>query len=229
MDPSSKSSAPLRVRSSDNRPADCWKKIGTWGDRTCPELVPHVHCRNCPVYSAGAARLLDAEVSEAELAQRAAHYGAPKIAERAGTITVVVFRLGDEWLALPAAVWREVSPLRPVHSLPHRRDPVVTGVVNIRGELLVCVSLAAALGVAVTGAAAGVRLAVVQRGPDRFVFPAEEIAGLHRYDPAELTPVPATLVRTQAVCIRGMMLWEGRAVGLLDDARVFQTLNRSLA
>ena len=34
---------------------DCWNRIGVNGDRTCPALEEHVHCRNCPVF-AGAAR-----------------------------------------------------------------------------------------------------------------------------------------------------------------------------
>ena len=34
---------------------DCWNKIGVRGDGSCPELARHVHCRNCPVYSASAA------------------------------------------------------------------------------------------------------------------------------------------------------------------------------
>jgi len=38
---------------------DCWKKIGVWGDSTCPELKEHGHCRNCPVYSSAAAQLLN--------------------------------------------------------------------------------------------------------------------------------------------------------------------------
>lgn len=209
--------------------ADCWKRTGTWGDRSCDKLETQVHCRNCDVYSAGAARLLDAEIDAHELARRAEHYAAPKIAERAGTTGVMIFRLGDEWLALPSSVWREVATPRPIHSLPHRRDEIVHGVVNIRGELLVCVSLGAALGVSGATPATAPRLAVVQRGGERFVFPADQIAGLHNYDPSALAPVPATLARAQAVCTRGMIRWENRAVGLLDDERVFQTLNRSLA
>ena len=224
----SSSFAPLRLGENAGRPADCWKKIGTWGDRSCPELTVQLHCRNCPVYSAGAARLLDAEISTAEMAHRAEHYAVPKIAERAGTVAVIVFRLGEEWLALPAMLWREAGAPRPIHSLPHRRDQVVTGIVNIRGELLVCVSLAAALGSSAATVSAPPRLAVVQRGSDRFAFPSDEIFGLHRYDPAELIPVPATLARAQALCLRGMIAWEGRAVGLLDEERLFQTLNRSL-
>jgi len=40
---------------------DCWNKIGVSGDGTCGELVKFVHCRNCPVYSAAGAMLLDRE------------------------------------------------------------------------------------------------------------------------------------------------------------------------
>jgi chemotaxis-related protein WspD len=208
---------------------DCWKRSGIWGDRSCPELKAHRHCRNCPVYSAGASRLLDAAISGEELVRRAAHYATPNAVERVGTLAIVIFRVGAEWLALPTSVWREVATPRPIHSLPHRRDQVVLGVANIRGELLVCVSLAVALGTATAAKTVAARLAVVQLGHERFAFPADEIAGLHRHGTDELTPAPTTLARAQADCTRGMLTWEQRAVGVLDAGRVFQTLNRSLA
>lgn len=211
------------------RAADCWKQIGIFGDRTCPELTAHLHCRNCPVYSASAAQLLDAELSADELTRRAQHYATPKIEERVGTQAVVVFRLGAEWLALPVAVWCEVASPRPIHSLPHRRDQVVTGVVNVRGELLVCVSLAVALGVEPGLKGASPRFAVIQRASDRFVFPTDEIFGLHRYSAEDITPSPATVAHTQAACTSGMLTLENRTVGVLDADRVFQIFNRSLA
>jgi chemotaxis-related protein WspD len=208
--------------------AECWNAIGTSGDRSCVELAVQVHCRNCPVYSAGAARLLDAAVTPEDLRQRAAEYAAPKVPERPGVVAVMIFRLQAEWYALPAALWREVAGPRPIHSLPHRRDQVVLGVVNIRGELLVCVSLGTALAAEGPPAAAP-RLAVIQRAGERFAFPADEIAGLHRYDPAELGAAPVTLARTQVACTRGMFVWSDRPVALLDEERLFQVLNRSLA
>jgi chemotaxis-related protein WspD len=211
------------------RATDCWKHIGIWGDRTCSELPAHLHCRNCTVYSAGAALLLDAEVSADELARRAQHYATPKIEERVGTQAIVVFRLGAEWFSLPAAVWCEVASPRPIHSLPHRRDKVVTGVVNVRGELLVCVSLTTALGAEPGPKGVAPRFAVIQRASDRFVFPADEIVGLHRYGVEEITPTPATLAHAQAACTHGMLTLENRSVGVLDADRVFQILNRSLA
>ena len=125
---------------------------------------------------------------------------------------------------------REVAPLRPVHSLPHRRDRVVTGLVNVRGELLICVSLPAALGLADSPApGATSRLAVVSRDGDRFAFPAEEIAEICRYNDTELAAVPATLAHAQATYTRGILPWRGRPVGVLDDQLLFYILNRSLA
>ena len=59
----------------------------------------------------------------------------------------MIFRVGTEWLALPAAAIQEVSNLRPVHRVPHRTSGVLLGVVNVRGELLICVSLARVFGI----------------------------------------------------------------------------------
>lgn len=209
---------------------DCWKRIGIWGDRSCPELRTQIHCRNCPVHSAGAARLLHAEVSDDYLAEHARHYATPKRAGQGGARSAVVFRLADEWFALPTAVFREVAPLRAIHSLPHRRERTVTGLTNVRGELIVCVSLGSVLGLAESPAAGpAVRLAVISHEGERYAFPAEEIAGLCRYDEAGLARVPATLAHARASYTRGLLAWQGRTVGVLDEGLLFYKLGRSLA
>lgn len=209
---------------------NCWNRIGTWGDRTCPELKQQIHCRNCPTYAAGAARLLDVEVSPEYLAEQTRRFAQRKVTVAAGQRSVVIFRVSAEWLALPTALFSEIAPLRAVHSLPHRRDRIVSGVTNVRGELLVCVSLTAALGIGGSGAGgSGARLAVLNRGGDRFAFPADEVAGLQRFDDADLSAVPATLAHAQAAYTRGMLNWQQRAVGVLDEELLFYTLNRSLA
>jgi chemotaxis-related protein WspD len=208
----------------------CWKHIGTWGDRSCPELPTHGHCRNCPVYSAGAARLLDTEVSAEYLAAGARHYAQAKAAIRTGARSAIVFRVAGEWLALATGVFQEIAPMRPIHSLPHRRDSLVSGLVNVRGELLICVSLPAILGLAAPSAApsATTRHAVIGRGGERFVFAADEVAGLHRYDDQTIVPVPATLAHAQAVHTRGIFHWQRKPVGLLDDGLLLHSLTRGL-
>jgi chemotaxis-related protein WspD len=209
----------------------CWKRIGTWGDRTCGQLSAHGHCRNCPVYAAGAARLLDTEVSADYLVAGAKYYAEAKTDLRVGAKSVVVFRVAGEWLALPTRVFLEVASVRRVHSLPHRRGAVVRGLVNVRGELLICVSLPVALGLPHSEGPLGAtaRHAVVGNGADRFVFMADEIAGLHRYNDDDVGPLPATLAHAQATHTRGLLHWHERPVGLLDEEQLFATLNGGLA
>ena len=74
------------------------------------------------------------------------HFAQPKQLAAPARASALVFRINAEWLALPTQAFQEVAERRPVHSLPHRRQGIVLGLVNIRGELLICVSLGHLLG-----------------------------------------------------------------------------------
>ena len=126
---------------------DCWNSIGVRGNGSCPELKQHIHCRNCPVYSTGAAELLDGDLPASHLAEWTRHFAQPKLAAEDETRSIVIFRVAAEWLALPTSVVMEVANLLPVHSLPHRQNGAVLGLASVRGELLVCVSLGLVVGV----------------------------------------------------------------------------------
>src|SRR5271170_5539994 len=126
---------------------ECWNRIGVHGDGSCPELTQHIHCHNCPTYSAAAARLLDRDVPPGHLEGWTRHFAEPTEVEAKDTLSAFMFRIGADWLAVPAGVADEVAESRAVHSVPHRSG-IVLGLVNVRGELLVCVSLARLLGIA---------------------------------------------------------------------------------
>jgi chemotaxis-related protein WspD len=55
--------------------------------------------------------------------------------------SLMAFRLGGMVRPAHPSLDEIVGP-RPVHSLPHRRNPALLGLVNVRGELVICVSLA---------------------------------------------------------------------------------------
>src|SRR6266404_3734527 len=119
----------------------CWREIGVYGNGTCPELEKFIHCRNCPAYSAGALELLN-RVLPAEYRREASQlFIAEKTRPKGETISAVLFRLQTEWLALPTQCLQEVAERRLIHSLPHRRQGIVLGLSNIRGELVICISL----------------------------------------------------------------------------------------
>jgi hypothetical protein len=120
---------------------DCWNRIGVRGDASCPELKHQVHCRNCPTHSAAASALLRRELPVGYRADWAGHFARRQEVEDPGTESAMIFRVGTEWLALPALVFEEVAELGAIHSLPHRRSGLVLGLTNVRGELLICFSL----------------------------------------------------------------------------------------
>jgi chemotaxis-related protein WspD len=215
---------------------DCWNKIGVHGDGSCPELEKHIHCRNCPVYAAAASALLDRDLPSAHIDESTRHFAVVRNVEELDTASIVIFRIGGEWLGLPTAVFSEFVDVRPIHSLPHRRNSVVLGLTNVRGELLVCVSLAQVLGIeqdaksqkAPKGAVYR-RLVVIREKDSRIAFPVDEVHGIHRFSPGQLKEVPATVAKATATYTRAMLPWRDIAVGCLDDQLLFYTLNRSLA
>jgi chemotaxis-related protein WspD len=214
----------------------CWNRIGVHGDATCVELVTQVHCRNCPVYSRQARLLLDrAQVHD--LAETTRLFAADKQLAARGEHSAFLFRVGPEWLGLSTPALDEVAGLRPIHGLPHRRSGVVLGLANVRGELIVCVSLSQLLGI--EELAEGLhargqsrvavrRLLVARERGLRLAFPVDEVHGTQRYDSAELRPAPSTVARATASYTRAVLPWEGVAVGLLDEGLLFHSLNRNL-
>ncbi|WP_206241793.1 chemotaxis protein CheW [Novosphingobium terrae] len=203
----------------------CWKSIGVQGDQSCRELAALSHCRNCPVFSRQAARLLDRETPD-DTPLPAIPAAAAEPAERGQSVTI--FRLGAEWFALPTLVLDEIVPARAVHSLPHRRDPGLLGLVNVRGELVVCVSIArAVLGEGGIASTQG-RIIVARHESGRFAFPVDEVAQTLHHAPGAVLPLPATLAHSTASLTKGLLLWREHRVGLLDAEALFAALNRCL-
>ena len=215
---------------------DCWNRIGVRGDLSCPELQQYVHCRNCPVYSAGAAELLDADAPASYFADRTTHFAKPAHAEEGEMRSVVIFRVESEWLALSTSVVIEIANLLPIHSLPHVTNGVVLGLASVRGELLVCVSLSQVIGAEPLDPAwlserretAYRRLLVIRRDAVRVVCPVDEVFGIHRFRAREFKDVPTTVAKAAVTYSTALLPWRGHSVGVLDDQLLFYTLKRSL-
>lgn len=212
---------------------DCWNGIGVWGDSSCPRLAECAHCRNCPVYSSAAAKLLHGEPPAEYLQEWRRRLAQPRVkVESSQSQAVMIFRLGGEWLALSATAFQEVAEPRPVHSLPHRRGGALEGLVNIRGELIVCVALGHMLGINAAGQdrqpGERERLLVVSTDGGRLAFKVHEAHGIVNFEADQLKPAPETLALASSRFTRGLLSWNGRSVGRLDDQFLFYTLNRSL-
>ncbi|KVT51012.1 chemotaxis protein CheW [Burkholderia ubonensis] len=235
-------------RAPARRIEDCWNRIGTRGDGSCPRLAAHARCLNCPVFAQAAATLLDRPLSDADFAEaaRTAHeahdtHQAPPDAradDANAPQTALAFRIADEWLGLPVPALRQIDGPRPIHPLPHRRNGVVLGLVNVRGTLTIAASLGAllSLDLGLEHDAAGrhasrhahARLLVVEHRGDTVALPVDEVEGVLRFAASALLPAPTTLAHAATMHTRGLLAWRDTTLGLLDADRVFDSLARSL-
>jgi chemotaxis-related protein WspD len=207
----------------------CWSEIGVHGDGSCAELKKFIHCRNCPVYSNAGAQLLNRPLPIDYRREWTEHFAGRKKTAAPAKISAVLFRLESEWLALATQAFQEVAEQRRVHSLPHRRLGLVIGLVNIRGELLICVSLARLLGLAQKSEKGMFeRLLVVNWEGSRVVFPVNEVHGIVRFEAQHLKDPPATVAKSSGSFTQGILPWQGRAVGFLNAGVLFPMLDRSL-
>jgi chemotaxis-related protein WspD len=210
---------------------DCWNRIGVRGDKSCPKLVEHVHCRNCEVYAAAATRLLDRYSLSQE---HVALYDQDKDTDAQITRSMIVFRLGDEWLALATRTLVEVSPLAPIHSLPHQRSRALLGVANVRGALVPCVSLTELLGLDPATAKANgrivPRLLILAAQGGNVVAPVDEVLGIQAFPENDLDAASASQAGNAASgkFTRGVLQWQQRSVRLLDEDLLLHAVMRSL-
>jgi chemotaxis-related protein WspD len=138
---------------------------------------------------------------------------------------------------VPALV--EVTPVRPVHRVPFRGG-ALAGLVNIRGELLLCVYLGQLLGIPAETPSNGptaeppgrppqpARMLVVRRQADRWVLRVDEVDQVRRFPAGELTKAPATVRRAAARLTRGVFAWKGRTIGYLEETRLFDVLRTTV-
>ena len=207
--------------------ASCWRRIGVYGgDHSCERLAEAIHCRNCEVFHQAARGMFAREsaAAPAEAVGRAVHAGDD---ER----SVLVFRIGSQWLGLPTAQLAEVAPDRPIRRRAHRTAGRLEGAVNVRGERHLCVSLAEMLGLTRREMQGGetARL-ILLRDPTGalLAFRSDEVRGLQHFLPAQVEQPPDTLGDALKSCVEGLIPGEGGHVALLKDDAVIDALEEAL-
>ncbi|MEI4521390.1 chemotaxis protein CheW [Pseudomonas sp. CCNWLW23] len=220
----------LNVTHEDARAIDdCWNRIGIHGDKSCPLLEEHIHCRNCSVYSAAATRLLD----RYSLQQDQREAVVSKVEIDVKTRSLLMFRLGEEWLGLATCTLVEVAPLQAIHSLPHQRSRALLGVANVRGALVACLSLVELLDLdgSVAPASGGrvmPRMLIIAAHGGPVVVPVDEVDGIHAIDERILDAASQSGAQASAKYTRGVLQYRGRSLRWLDEEQLLTAVTRSL-
>jgi len=220
--------APVKVQ-------ECWKDIGVWGDKSCPKLIDCLHCRNCEVYSKAGRQLLNRALPDGYVQGWTTLLAEADLPPLPGQISVLIFRIGPEWFALPAGLLIEVLEVRSVHTIPHRSNPVLLGLVNVRGEMQLCVSVGKLLGVdkemhaeRADNQRVKPRMLFIRTGGEQLVFFVNEVCSVHAYHPDELQALPATLSREASDYSKGLLSWKERHVVVLNEQILFEKMIGSI-
>jgi chemotaxis-related protein WspD len=208
---------------------DCWNRIGIHGDKSCPLLIEHIHCRNCAVYSAAATRLLDRYA----LQQEDREHVSGTLQSEVKTRSLLMFRLGEEWLGLATRSLVEVAPMQAIHSLPHQRSRALLGVANVRGALVACLSLVELLGLdgvssVATGARVMPRMLIIAAHGGPVVVPVDEVDGIHAIDERLLETASKSGNQANAKYTQGVLQFKGRSLRWLDEEQLLSAVTRSL-
>lgn len=208
----------------------CFVRIGVYGDRSCPELKTHVHCLRCPVFAETAHTLFGRPPPpgyRSEWTQRLAVAAEPPLGEGSTYVTV---RVGTEWLGIASSVCVEVTESRRAYPLAHRTTGAFEGLVNVRGQAMLCVSLRALLGIpAREGPSGKSRLAVVETPEGRYALRIDEVDRVRRILSADVREPPTTLARSLSPHVHGVVRDGDRLIGLLAAEDLFATLARCVA
>ncbi len=217
---------------------DCWNRIGVWShaESPCPKLQEVVHCHNCQVFAASASKIFERRsLPPNYLDEWYRHYSKPapdrRISEHS---SVLVFRVGCEFLSLPISVIDEICQPEMIHRLPHYATDILKGIVNIHGQLRLCFSMVKLLGIEDFKPDADgkrrifPRMMVIRRNESRFALLVDEVLGSCRYAQLDLLPVPASLSHALGKLVRGILQDGGQSIGLLDEELMFHAMEKTL-
>lgn len=217
---------------------NCWQRIGTWGKSAwkCERLVELVHCRNCDVFTGKSLDVFEKELPEDYRREWTDVLMRSREKAARDTISVIVLKLGDELMAISAVLCKEIIEMLMIHRLPHNRNRYLRGIVNTGGEVQICFSFGAVLGVSRgedhenedDSRLKYGRMIIMEKAGKRFVFPVTEVLGIHRYRQEELEPLPATVSGAASNFIKGIIKWGGHHVGCLDEDLLISQIERSL-
>jgi chemotaxis signal transduction protein len=145
----------------------------------------------------------------------------PPTSDREGRLVLFVFRVGGERFGIEPAHVELAAPLPVIHSMPHR-GVSIAGVVNVRGGVTLCFSLADVLGCAPGASADRPMLLVLAHGGWRVAARVDEAEGVSAFAQSSLQPTPSTLQASGRTHVKGIFeSGDGRGVGWLDVNSLF--------
>jgi len=210
---------------------DCWNKIGIWGHQTprCERLQKIAHCFNCEIYSQAGAQILNRPAPNNYLQEWKENLSQLREEKNTDVESSLIFRMGDEWFAFSSKFIKEITHCDKHHSLPHVKNNVLRGLVNVHGELVLNVSLGYLFKINKQQTKnTKERYIIINDEDDVFAFPVTEVKEIIHYSGDEIQPTPSTINKDTSCFIKGIINHNNTDVGILDSDIVFTALHKNI-
>jgi len=212
---------------------DCWNKIGVWGDQKprCERLKKITHCHNCDIYSHAGSSLLSREIDQDYLNDWKKILESPRKNKNMQYHSVLIFKIEDEWFGIPSKLIKEITYCEKYHSLPHRKNNILTGLININGELLFYVSLKNLLKTDKADDSNNnthKRHIIIKDKEETYAFETDEVKEIIHYTKSDIKPSPMTIKNDPCCFIDGIVRHNEENIGILNSQLLFSALHKSL-
>jgi len=149
--------------------------------------------------------------------------------------SLLLFRIHNEWFGLSTSIFNQVCERKAIHSIPFRKNPLILGLVNIGGQIRVCVAMDKVLSITGKGnkedSLSSViydRMIVIESQENVWVFPVDEVCGIFQFDRDKMENVPVNVAKSSANFLRGIFSWKGKSIGFLDEKLLCYSLKTSI-
>ncbi|MCX6878492.1 MAG: chemotaxis protein CheW [Verrucomicrobia bacterium] len=149
----------------------------------------------------------------------------PPATHQLGRLVLFLFRVGGERFGIEPTHLDLTAPLPALHSMPHR-SASLAGVVNVRGAVTLCFSLAKLLGCAPGPVSPRPMLLVLTLGAWRVACQVDVAEGVAEFERAALMPVPATMDAAGRAHVKGIFPCRtGQDIAWLDAESLFKAFD----
>ncbi|MCB1111855.1 MAG: chemotaxis protein CheW [Chlamydiales bacterium] len=151
-------------------------------------------------------------------------------------VSLLVFRLCNEWLGITTTIFSEIFELRPIHTIPHRTNQILRGTVNFRGRLRLCVALHSLLEVEEVAVnekyqesqLGDARMVAIHQDDEEWIFAVDEVLGIVTCDLHDIENVPVTVSKSKANFLKGIIAYNDISIGYLEEELIFYSLRRAI-
>lgn len=145
-------------------------------------------------------------------------------------LSFVLFRIYQTWMAIEARFFKEIASVRLVHRLPSVWS-YVKGVVNIRGEVLLCIKLDELIGLSKNSKPFlqnYPRVAVCEDPEKNWAFIIDEVFGVVHYKKEQVKVTKEEIFSVDKNYIKGFLPWNGKDIAVIDHELLSEALRRNL-